>query len=477
VDREEFEFRQQVARFAEEKSLFANVRALIVGVSGGADSVALLDWLVSGAPPGVKLIVAHLNHCLRGSESDGDEAFVTELAESFGLELVTRRTDITAYAASQGMTLEEAGRSARYRFFTEICAAHGGDAVAVAHHADDQAETVLMRLLRGSGMSGLAAMRAKSADGRIIRPLLVVYRRQIETYLLARGLSWRDDASNTDCSFLRNRIRHELLPLLATYNPAISERLCATADVIAEDETALDSLAQSAYANVARQENGQVILPRDGLGSLPIALQRRLFRKALAAVGGSCRHLAFTHLQSIERICSPHGPAKSLDLPNNCRVESSYGTLVFSRSGDDERLLPLTVNGPGSYPLGDGRILKVTAGRGGESRPDVAGHGAVFSPAAVPFPWYLRYFMPGDRFVPSGMSGHRKVKDFFISLKVPRQQRSKVPILECNGCIFWLCGYRVAAGVTVTDATAGWIVAELLHNPLSGLPEATLHGK
>ena len=464
-------FQRKVAGFVAENRLFAGIHTLLVGVSGGADSVALLDWLVVAGPRDMVLKVAHLNHCLRGDEADADEAFVAELARRYDLELLYRREDVAALAQREGLSVEEAGREARYRFFFSMCDAHEVDAVAVAHHADDQAETILLRLLRGGGTAGMAAMRPRSLDGRVLRPLLSVRRAEIEAYLQGQGLEWRSDATNDDRAFLRNRVRHELLPLLTTYNPAITERLWATADILAEDDAALHAAASERFDQLAQIEDEQVRLSIAGLQGAPRALRRRLVRLAIAHVQGTCRQIGFDHLKAVEGLLSSGVTGRTLHLPLGCRVERVYGDLLIRRGAALPSLADLTIVGPGSYHLGDGRMLAVTTGEGDRPAPLAAPAQAVFNQAAVPFPWTVRYFRPGDRFVPSGMTGHQKLKAFFINRKVPREERHRVPILESDGNIFWLAGHRPAAGVERSADNVPWVAVTLMCHSPSLLPE------
>ena len=226
--------------------LFSSGDTVIVAVSGGADSVALLDILVSLVDLRLSLVVAHLNHSLRGVESDGDESFVRQLAAGYGLPFETRRVDVNYLSAEKKLSLEEAGRVARYEYLRELAVCHKASAIALAHHADDQAETLLMRLIRGAGVTGLAAMAPKTEDG-VVRPLLRVTRSEIELYLGHRGQTFRTDSSNTDTRFLRNRIRHDLLPYLATYNPSIRERLLSTTEALAADEIRASGYHQGCF--------------------------------------------------------------------------------------------------------------------------------------------------------------------------------------------------------------------------------------
>lgn len=240
-----------IARIRSQQ-LFAPGETVVVAVSGGADSVALLDLLVQLQPENLLLVVAHLNHCLRGAESDGDQEFVAGLAARYGLPFACARADVAALARSERLSVEDAGRQERYRFLTGVARNFRAASIALAHHRDDQAETVLIRLLRGAGGTGLSAMAPR--QGLLKRPLLQVSRAELKCHLKEQGLTWRDDASNADTAILRNSIRHELLPALQRYNPRISERLAATADILASDEELLEGLTRSAWQQVARSE-------------------------------------------------------------------------------------------------------------------------------------------------------------------------------------------------------------------------------
>lgn len=456
---------EQAQKFADNQQLFSGITKLVVAVSGGADSVALLDWLATAGPPGVTLIVAHLQHGLRGAEAEADAHFVAERARYYNVCYLQQTVDVRVLAASSRTSLEEAGREARYRFFSAVCMEQGAEAVAVAHHADDQAETVLLRLIRGAGTGGLRAMRGRSPDGRIIRPFLSLRRAQIEEYLQQKGLNWRDDASNSDQTFLRNRVRHELLPLLTTYNPAIYGLLGTTADILAEDNAVLDMVVEEHYAAIAHQTACQVRFPISALHSLPLALQRRLVRLAITWIAGSCRSVGFMHLQSIEQLMDPGAPARRLDLPGNIIVERVYAELIVRKSLPNiVALPPVTISGPGIFALGDGRSLAVTKGTGPIMAADLGPGTIFFQPSAVPFPWLVRYFQPGDRFRPSGMDRHQKVKDFFINHKVPREERRRVPILESAGQIIWLSGHRIAHGVGNPHCQGSWVSASITVN-------------
>ncbi len=432
---------------------------MVVAVSGGADSVALLDFLATGSGLGLRLVVAHVNHGLRGAEADADERFVRGLAERYGLTMATTRADVRALSRQRRLSLEEAGREARYAFFEAVAGQYGATRIALAHHRDDQAETVLMRLIRGAGVDGLSGMRPRSGDGRYVRPLLSVTRRAIVGYLRKKGLAWQEDASNQDQRFLRNRVRHELLPLLASYNPAIAERLAATAESLAADGELLERLTAERYAACRSDSTGEVLLV-SLLRREPDGIRLRLYRRAIAAVKGDLRRLGHRHLQAIDRLVLAARPNTELALPDGVRVYRCYDalTVTVGESGEDFGY-ELLVEGPGSYRLPGGWLLTVAVGSAPASWEGVAPDTAWFDPVTVPFPWLVRTFRPGDRIRPLGMTGEKKIKDLLIDLKVPPLERRSLPLIFAGGVLAWVCGIRRGAVGEVSPGSDRVVVA------------------
>lgn len=441
--------------------LFGTGETVVVAVSGGADSVALLDLLTQLDAEQLNLVVAHLNHGLRGAESDGDENFVAALAEGYGLTFVAKRVDVAAFAAKERLSLEDAGRKARYAFFDESARAHGATSIALAHHQDDQAETVLIRLLRGSGGSGLSAM-ASSAQ-KLRRPLLQVSRAEIERYLKLRGITWRTDATNADTAILRNSIRHELIPLLRRYNPKVSQRLAATAEILASDEELLEQLTSAAYQRLADCHGAAIAFSTEPLLREPRALRLRLYRRALQELRGDLMRIGTAHLEAIDRLAASTRPNARAKLPGACFVSRCYDTLNFARSD-----LPAgvawehVVAGEGEHPLPRGGRLTVQR-IPRPHQPETASRlVAYLSPEAAPFPWLLRSFAPGDRFIPLGMTGAQKIKDLFINEKIPPLMRSRIPLLVSGGEIIWVPGVRMGEKARITAATGAVLRVEIL---------------
>ena len=317
------------------KQLFKPGDTLIIGLSGGADSTALLDLLATLPAFPLRLVAAHLNHCLRGSDSDADELFCRDLAAQYAIPFESRRVDVKAMANRKSLNLEDAGRRARITFFDELSATRQAAAVVLAHHADDQAETVLMRLLRGSGMSGLAGIPWRNGRG-YIRPMLDITRGEIEAYLAERHLNWREDTSNLDITFLRNRIRHELLPLLERYNPAVRNVLATAAGILSEEDALLDARTRQVAEQVCRFSEIDAACDINLLKSHPLALQRRLIRLMLLRLAGNLEHITHRHLENILQMVRAEHPNLRISLPKSLVAVRVYNTLVIKAQDNTE---------------------------------------------------------------------------------------------------------------------------------------------
>lgn len=432
-----------VASAMLDRNLAAPGDCLIVAVSGGADSVALLDLLATLPDYPLRLVVAHLNHLLRGPESDADERFVAELATRYKLPCEIRRVDVRSLAVQHRLSLEEAGRKARYDFFEELRQRHQAAAIAVAHHADDQAETLLLRLLRGAGTSGLSAMAHRTGQA-VIRPLLGLRRDELRCHLARRGITFREDASNQDRSFLRNRIRHELLPLLADYNPAISQRLAATADLLAEDERLLEQLTRQTWQQLAHQGAGWASLPLDRLAAQPDAMRLRLYRLAIAEVSGDLRRIERKHCQALDRLLQTGRTGSRIALPKGLTALLTSDRLAVAQRRLLQPLPPaaITIDGPGLYQLGNGLQLLVEQADAPRDWSVLPPHCCFIDPAQAPFPWQLRPARPNDRLALLGMQGSRPVRDIVVDAKLPQHLRACLPLLLHNNQPLWLAPLR-----------------------------------
>lgn len=433
----------KVAKSVKRQNLFVPSDTLIVGISGGADSTALLELLLNLPNYNLHIIAAHLNHSLRGAESDADEEFCRKLAKQHKIPFETRRIDVTAFAAKEKLNLEDAARQVRIDFFDELLLKYRAAAVVLAHHADDQVETVLIRFLRGSGMSGLSGMSYCNARG-YVRPLLNISRADIEQYLRERDMTWCEDASNLDTKYLRNRIRHELLPLLEDYNPAIRSAILSTASIISGDEELLEELTLSAFTSSCTLEDGRVTCDVEQLCGFKPALLQRVLRYAYQNLVGNLQGVAYRHIEALSEMLISERPNARLSLPQRVTAVRSYGQLLFTRISDrlPDADFEIQITVPGCYKLPGGGSVVVELSTFRDVSHDSVG--AIFDLEKFPFPWLLRSFRPGDCIQPLGISGHKKVKDIFIDRKIPASERKRIPLLFCRDVLVWVANVCVS---------------------------------
>ena len=439
---------ERIRAFARSEALWQAGDHLLVAVSGGPDSVMLLDVLQTACAPAdrLRLSVAHIHHNLR-PDADEDAAFVEDLAKERGLAFVQQWVDVPARVAATGESVEEAARVLRYAALEEI--AHGlrADRIVTGHTADDQAETVLMRVLRGTGLTGLAGIPPQR--DKIIRPLLPVWRAEIEEYLRLRGLSSRTDGSNLlqDCT--RNRIRLELLPTLERdYAPRLRVRLQHLAELARQDELALEIATDDAAAFLLQRLPDGVAVQPDR--QMPRALQWRLLRRAISEVSGSLEDIGYDHIMAIELL----PPGSEVHLPG-VRVLHEAGRLVFLPSPTEETPFlipaqPLPV--PGDLCLSEAGC-RLTAEEHAGVLPVESGDSAVIDAGAVRGPLMVRSWQPGDRYRPFGTGGTRKVQDIFVDAGVPKRLRNRIPLVLDEKGILWIAGFRIADRVKLVPET------------------------
>jgi tRNA(Ile)-lysidine synthase len=418
---------------------------VVVAVSGGPDSVCLLDILQELEEElGIELVVAHFDHGLRPGEDEAENRFVESLAAALTLPFETKKADPAMGQASP--SLEERARHARYQFLEEVKEKFSAQKIATGHNLNDQAETVLMRLLRGSGPSGLAGI-PPCREEKIIRPLIEITRGEIESYLELKGLTHMTDSSNLQACYLRNKIRLELLPHLREYQPRIVELLGRTADIMRNDEAWLAARAEAWVGKSSEvRGDGETRLPLSSFIILPEALKNRIIRYALKMTGGSLRRVSLRHIEAINQMAMGEKPQALVNLPNGIIAKKVYDRLVFTGTKDtrSEGFCYL-LDGPGKFDLTAlGRTISLTE----MEKAALSGMGAsrwcaFLNADHLIYPLMIRNVRPGDKFVPFGMSGHKKIKDFFMDLKVPSETRAQTPILFCRDIPIWVCGFRI----------------------------------
>lgn len=452
---------------------------VLVGVSGGPDSMVLLHLLNRLAPiMKISLGVAHLNHCLRGVSADQDAEAVQRAATRLQLPCHMGKAHVTRVQQRLKISLEEAARRVRYAFFRKTMNQAKYNKLALGHHLDDNAEQMLMALLRGAGPRGLSGI-APIRQNRFVRPLIHVRRSQIEAYACKEGIVWVSDASNQDPRFVRNRIRHRLLPLLASdYNPSIKKQLSQLADVMRTEEDWIDELITAPYEKTIL-ERGEccLTLSVNTLNLLHPALARRLLRRALLDLTGTLRRIGFAHIQTILHLIIDGGDGKMVHLPRGIRVGRNGDRLeievvkdyrrraVRQRAANDSAVQ--TVVSP-PFPttvkfefMGIGMTFS-------PCRPDQlplwrenGPNQAYFDLDRLLPPLILRPAIPGDRFIPLGSTGFQKVKKFFIDHHISRKKRAMTAVLADQRHIIWLAGQRIDDRMKVTPTTTQVLGAEI----------------
>jgi len=405
---------------------------IVVAVSGGADSTALLDAVSSlRARRGFRVVAAHLDHGLR-TESREDARFCRELCRRLRVPLRVARADVRERAREDGRGLEAAARRERYEFLERVRDEEGAEVVAVAHTRDDQAETLLLRLLRGAGRVGLAAMRPRR--GRIVRPLLEVSRAEVVAYLEARGLAWREDATNADPVHLRNRVRHELLPYLeARFQPRIRETLARTAALLSDEASLLDRRARRLLAQASRHDGRGMWLSREALAAAPRPVARLAVRRALARAGG-LRGVGARHVDGIVDLASPRtSSGRSLPLPGGRVATVCFGELRVAPRTPAPSAYAYTLGIPGRVELPGGLAVETeAAGRASKK----AGALRVAVPRGEALE--LRTRRPGDRVFWRGRPV--SLKRFLIEARVPADERAALPLLAAGPRVVWVPG-------------------------------------
>jgi len=452
--------------------------SVVVGVSGGPDSVALFHVLLTLASRfSLRLGVAHLNHCLRQNDSDKDAEFVASLATRFDIPCYIHKANVRKYQLENKLSLEEAARRVRYTFFNRVAEKNRFNKIALGHHFDDNAELVLMNLFRGSGPLGLSGI-PPVRDGKTIRPLLQLNRSEIIAFLDKNGLKYISDTSNRDTRFLRNRIRHDLIPLLKTsYNPKISQSLNRLASITRSEEEWIKDVIHPLFEKaVVSIQNGQIALSVSILNGIHVAAQRRIIRKAIASTKGDLRRINFAHIDSVTNLLDRVPEYGALDLPDRIRIHRKGDVLLFSREKNTLRNMNVKSGRTEMFTFEyiiakpESLFIKEISAHINftemniENLPDLchAGqHTGFFDRDALSFPLVLRNFRHGDRFTPLGMTGTQKIKKFFIDKKVPRKKRARCPILLCRGKTIWVAGYRIDESVKVKASTKNVLKVEL----------------
>ncbi len=439
--------REKVRKTIAKFHMFPRGTKLVVGLSGGADSVALLH-LLHGWQEGEDwhITAVHIHHGLRGREADEDARFAEDFCASLGIPCVVKEYDVAKEAKSRGLGEEETGRILRYAAFREAVGGEG--CIAVAHHRKDQAETVLMRLCRGTGLTGLVGMSPVRGD--ICRPLLFCDREEIEQYCRENHLPWREDATNQQEKYTRNKLRLRVLPLLEEINPKAVEHISETAALLAGEEDFLEQQAEAFFAQVKLPSGvEEVCLSREKLKALHPAMQRRVLRKAMGTFLQA--DISQAQIAAMEELLEKE-TGKSRNFPEGIRAENRYEALILSRKRERQ-----TAGFCYALPM-DREILIPEAGIAvslsfHEKKVEISGETCtnVFDYDKIKYTLFCRSRRAGD-WIPLAQ-GRKKIKDLFIDEKIPRDWRAAYPLITMGEEVLWVPGLRASAAAGVDEQT------------------------
>ncbi|MBH0178494.1 MAG: tRNA lysidine(34) synthetase TilS [Nitrospira sp.] len=448
------------------RMLFEPGQHILVAVSGGPDSVALVSLLHRLRTPWrLTLSAAHGNYGLRGSESDGDQAFVEALCQRLDIPLHAMQLDVQNRA--RGTSLQAAARDVRYRALTAIAHQCGADRIAVGHTADDQAETVLLWMLRGAGLSGLSGMPA-CRDGSIVRPLFELRRREILAYLQSEAISFRRDSSNDKPIYLRNRVRHEIIPALQRVSPASVKTLCKLADVCREDDRYLDEqVAALSTARIDRLPEGEQMIDRLFLRELPLAMQRRLIHSSLQRCSPVDRPPSLHWVELVRQAVMKKDRVSNIAIPSGRVIVDKHVVRFFPPTSqaqphnrpDQTGSMVLPVPGAITWTATGQRIHAERLLRKHIHETAHKNDRILMDADRIDGPLVVRAWQPGDRFCPFGMKGRsKKLQDFFTDLKVVGSDRTRIPVVATAEQILWVVGYRQDDRSVMTPATERCVV-------------------
>jgi len=453
----------KVDKFITEEGLLSKGDTVIVAVSGGADSLCLLSILKALTEKyDLKIIVAHLNHCLR-PEAKQEEIGVSELSANMNLIFETREADIKKLKRKYKVSEEVAGRSARYRFLLDVANRYKANKIALGHHMDDQAETVLLNILRGTGIDGLSGILPKTSRGRVIlvRPLLCLKRYEIEEYCAQQGLKPYTDSSNLELIYTRNKVRLKLMPYLEKeYNPNLKEGLNNLSRLALYDRLYFKRLVQTTYNKIAIASGNKIIIKKNSLHRLPKALLGRIIHYTLQSFRTGFQ-FSYTHIRQVMKLCGDTGSAGPVFLPGNLYVYSLPDLILFSRGALRKNAdnLRVALRMPGKTSLGNGSYLVASIKKKNEliwpPRKSVAyldSEKVKKGNILVSFRW------PGARFHPQGAPGSKKLKDFFIDQKIPEHKRASWPLVAMDDTILWVAGLRIHDNFKVSEKTEDVLV-------------------
>lgn len=453
---------QIVDRFIKKHQLLKQGSTVVIGVSGGPDSMALLHYFLQKQIAWqLKIVVAHVNHMLRGQQSQEDYVYVQQFCRNRNILFEGVHIDVNAYKQKHEMTTQMAARECRYQFFAKVMEKYQAHFLALGHHGDDQVETMLMRQARGAIGFSRAGIPVKRpfATGMIIRPFLCVEKADIEQYIEQAGIIPRRDPSNESDEYVRNRFRHVVLPFLKRENPKVHEKFQQQSEWLSEDEKLLMSLAEQKYRELVQHKNNhEFVVDVNGFKSIVIPLQRRIIQLILNYLYHFDQtDVTYVHIEQILHLFHTEHSSRTLHLPANVHVIRSYNHVTFTNRIIDKNASQFfhQVYLPFKLQLPAGVMTGKVVDELPESHSQYVFVGDVDE---IKLPLTIRSREAGDRMYPLGMQGSKKVKTIFIDEKIDRQMRDFIPIVEdANGKILWIAGVKRAKFALVSDKTSQYV--------------------
>ncbi|PJI08795.1 MULTISPECIES: tRNA lysidine(34) synthetase TilS [Clostridium] len=447
---------KEVINTIKKNSMIQKKDRIVVAVSGGPDSMCLLHLLYRLREKfDISICAAHVNHCLRGKAADEDEEFVRKFCEKSGIQFYVKRVDVNKIAHEKKISSELAGREARYNFFEEVRKKFKANKIAIAHNANDQAETILMRIIRGTGTEGIKGIRPVR-DGYYIRPLIETKRSLIEKYCKDERLMPRIDCTNLQRDYSRNKIRLDLIPyIVKNFNEDVVGSLDRLGELVTIDDNYLEKVAESKYKLYCNECEKKVIITKEAFLN-DMAILSRIIRMAVLHLAKSTYNLEKKHIDSIVE-CQKNETGKKIDLPLNIRAYNDYGNICLKLKCDEthknqneyelnighENFIPQEnlsimiklIHDTKDINLKENKYIKYFDA-------DKAGDNII-----------VRYRANGDKFMPLGMKNNKKLKDIFIDLKIPREERKKIPLICFGGEIAWITGFKISEKFKINKNT------------------------
>ncbi len=445
---------KRVQSYIDENGLLSQGERVLCALSGGADSVCLLSILLRLKNVyGYSLAAVHVNHCLRGAEAERDAEFCVALCEQLGVKLHMFSFDVKAYALQNKLGIEAAAREVRYMHFDRLCKEYGYTKIAVAHNAQDNAETVLMHLMRGSGLDGLRGILPQR--GNIIRPLLCLARSEIEEELRTQNMQFVTDSTNLMPDYNRNRVRHELLPMiLAVYNPNFVSTLSETSYLLSRDADYLNTQAQAAADLVLHTEQKRICVDADAYLALPEAVALRVMKIAIARLLQKQQDIPFDTVKRCHRLCVSRAIGKRVDLPDGCCACMEHGRLLLGKKQQVGHYCYGLQIGESVFIAECGASVTacVTHSREKETK------NCVFLDIdKIKLPLCVRNRRSGDRVQLNGMTGTKKLQDYFVDEKVAKQKRDYWPLVCSGDEILWICAKRKSGRFETDESTRNFL--------------------